>query len=270
MASWEEMAEQVLVIGRPGDVQSAADGWDQLLKASDEVKTSLEKNVDDLSQGWKGPAYEAFKTHIKGIAKQLGDMNAQARVDDGIVTALSNAAHKLEQAQNDMPIPAVCTGDIIAARNMSVTIPAGFFQAKVSSSFMSSFANWTPAQWEYQVMDWFNDQTDDARKVYDRVQGQYQDQTYRTPGSGAPVNSYDHGTPVNTNVPSGGGGGVGGAGKLPGGGLPKSGSLATGLSSRSPAKRIWASLASLMGGGSRSGSTLMTSGAWASATWAPA
>ena len=63
---------------------------------------------------WKGPAYDAFKAHIQAISKQLADMNSSARLDDGIVGALNNAADKLEQAQADMPIPAVCVREMRA------------------------------------------------------------------------------------------------------------------------------------------------------------
>jgi hypothetical protein len=225
MASWEEMAEQVIVLGRPGDVRGVAQGWQQLQQGCQEVKTSLEQNVTDLNQGWKGPAYESFKTHILAIAKQLDDMVKSTQAGDGIVTALNNAADKLENAQQNMPIPAVCTGDIIEARNIGASIPVGFFNIKVKENMLHFLGgNWL-AQQEEKLMDWFNDQTDGARKVYDAVQGQYQDQTYNTPGSSSSQQSYENQNPPLTNTTSGLGGG-GGVGGLPGsGGIPKNPSL---------------------------------------------
>jgi uncharacterized protein YukE len=221
MASWEQMAEQVIVLGRPGDVRGVAQGWQQLQQGCQEVETSLKQNITDLNQGWKGPAYESFKTHILAIAKQLDDLVKSTQVDDGIVGALNNAADKLDQAQQNMPVPAVCTADIIEARNVQASIPVGFFTLKLKENMAHSFADNFLAHWEYELMDWINNKTDDARKVYDTVQGQYQDQTYRTPGSSAAPPTYENTTPVTNNATSGLGGG-GGVGGLPGGGgIPK-------------------------------------------------
>src|SRR6266516_164816 len=105
MASWEEMAVQVLAQGRPGDVKSAALGWQQLLNGFDEVKRSLNGNVDDLAGKWKGPAFDACKQHIKAIAGQLDHLETNANKGDGIVASLQHAADKLTTAQQQMPIP---------------------------------------------------------------------------------------------------------------------------------------------------------------------
>ena len=40
--SWEEMCQEFVVDGRPGDVASAALGWEQLLKNLGSVQESLE------------------------------------------------------------------------------------------------------------------------------------------------------------------------------------------------------------------------------------
>ena len=117
MPSWEEMCQQIVVAGRPGDVTSAALGWEQLLKNLNSVKESLETNVTDLGEVWKGPAYESFKTHIKQIATDTGRVVDDAEKHNGIVQSLKTAADKLSAAQADFPIPASCVNDVLEARN---------------------------------------------------------------------------------------------------------------------------------------------------------
>jgi hypothetical protein len=201
------MAVRVCANGRPGDVRSAALGWEQLLKAFDEVKQSLEQNVKDLNAGWKGAAYDAFKTHIDAIGKQIGQLAQDARKQDGIVTSLNNAATMLQQAQADMPIPACAIDEILAARNGSVNIPVGFFEMKLRASFY----RFPLVQWEAGLIDWMFDKEDKAREVYDTVNNDYKDQSTRTPGNANVI-----GRDTNTTKPdlkTGGGGG--GTGNLP-------------------------------------------------------
>jgi hypothetical protein len=211
------MAVQVLVLGRPGDVRSAALGWSQLLSACEEVQTSLDKNITDLNQSWKGAGYESFKTHVKGIAKQLGDMVKDARQGEGIVTALDNAADKLTKAQADMPVPAECVGDLMAARNGTETIGPDFFHVSVHGSFFQSGPGRWVASGMDMVDDWLNNRTDDARRVYDQVDGEFNSQASQTPGTTQAGTSNFASTQPDLNQP-GGGGSLPGSGGLPGGG----------------------------------------------------
>ena len=234
MASWEEMAEQVLVLGRPGDVRGAAQGWDQLLRACDEVKANLEKHVKELNQAWKGPAYESFKTHINAISKQLGDMTADARTDRGIVAALNDAADKLETAQQNMPIPAVCTADISAARNLQADIPAVLFTVKLKSNVLHALSGNFLARAEYKLMDWFNNQEDAARKVYNQADGEYQTITYATPQGSTRRDLSDTMRPDTNPAVTGGGGGAPGVGGLGGGGTPPNSAFGSPSTGRIP------------------------------------
>ncbi|MFI7434369.1 WXG100 family type VII secretion target [Micromonospora haikouensis] len=225
--SWEDMAREVLVEGRPADVQSAALGWKELIKNIDQVRESLEKNVKDLGAAWKGPAYESFKTHIEGLAE-----NAKSIVDGidnpgrgkvSIVTTLETAARQLEDAQNKMPIPAACVGDVLAARNGEITLGVGLFETRVTAEVMGSW----PAEQLGKVGDWvagwFSDQEGDARKVYDEVNGNFKDRTMEAPGAVTPdTRSVDP-----RDVPNlGGGPGAGGVGGVPSvGGMPSTGGV---------------------------------------------
>ncbi|WP_433117337.1 WXG100 family type VII secretion target [Micromonospora sp. CA-246542] len=211
--SWEEMCQKVVIDGRPGDVESAALGWEQLLKNLNNVKQSLESNIKDLGTTWKGPAYEAFKGHVEQIAKDTGQIVADAEKGNGIVQSLKSAADQLTAAQRDFPIPATCVNDVLEARNAKLTLGVGFFEAKVSPDFLGWFDPVTA------IADWINDQSEDAARVYEQVRGDYQATAPGTPGE---AGNTRQSTPT-TETPDldtggGGGGGGGGVPKLGGGG----------------------------------------------------
>ncbi|WP_165945235.1 WXG100 family type VII secretion target [Micromonospora sp. KC723] len=220
MPSWEEMCQQIVVDGRPGDVTSAALGWEQLLKNLRTVRENLEKNVKDLGTAWKGPAYESFKTHVEGIAKRTGTVVEDAEKHDGIVHSLKQAANDLTTAQQNFPIPLSCVNDVLEARNAQLTISAGFFEMKVKPDFLG-WADPISA-----MADWFNDKTDEAQQVYQKVGGDYLAIEERTPGA---VQSDKGMTPSMKTPDLNTGGGGGGAGKVPGlGGGPSAGGLGGG------------------------------------------
>ncbi|MEU7926492.1 hypothetical protein [Micromonospora sp. NPDC049801] len=211
--SWEEMCQKVVIDGRPGDVESAALGWEQLLKNLNNVKQSLESNIKDLGTTWKGPAYEAFKGHVEQIAKDTGHIVADAEKGNGIVQSLKSAADDLTKAQREFPIPATCVNDVLEARNAKLTLGVGFFEAKVSPDFLGWFDPVTA------IADWINDQSEDAARVYEQVRGDYQAKAPGTPGDA--YNPAEKATqPEIPDLDTGGGGGGGGGGvpKLGGGG----------------------------------------------------
>ncbi|MGS2615532.1 WXG100 family type VII secretion target [Micromonospora sp. LZ34] len=217
MPSWEEMCQQIVIDGRPGDVASAALGWEQLLKNVNNVKESLETNVKDLGEVWKGPAYEAFKTHITGIAKQAGQLVEDAENHNGIVRSLNDAADKLTAAQREFPIPATCVNDVLEARNGRLVISAGFFEMKVKPDFLG----WLdPIS---ALADWINDRSEEAAQVYNQVSGEYSTIDSGTPGRATPPEL----TNPDVKTPNlGGGPGAGSTGSVPGiGGSPSTGGL---------------------------------------------
>ena len=222
MADWEQMAREVLVAGRPDKVQSAALGWKELLKNVGQVQESLQQNVKDLSTVWKGPAYEAFKSHVEGLAKQAGGLvDAAEKPGRGrvsIVTNLETAAKQLQQAQDTMPIPAACVGDVLAARNGELVLGVGLFETRVKADLMGSWPMEKMGELGDWVSGWFSDQEGDARKVYNEVNGNYQDRVLESP-SGGPSGSVSNPRPdipnLGTGPGTGGGGGVPGIGGTP-------------------------------------------------------
>ncbi|WP_039905325.1 WXG100 family type VII secretion target, partial [Micromonospora lupini] len=211
--SWEEMCQKVVIDGRPGDVESAALGWEQLIKNLNNVKQSLDTNIKDLGTTWKGPAYEAFKGHIEQISKDTGQLVADTQKGNGIVQSLKTAADNLTKAQRDFPIPATCVNDVLEARNAKLTLGVGFFEAKVSPDFLGWFDPVTA------IADWINDQSEDASRVYEQVSGDYQAIAPGMHGDASPTVVRDP-TQQIPNLDNGGGGGGGGGGvpKLGGGG----------------------------------------------------
>ncbi|SBT54218.1 WXG100 family type VII secretion target [Micromonospora narathiwatensis] len=186
MADWEQMAREVLVAGRPDKVQNAALGWKELLKNIGSVEESLQQNVKDLGAVWKGPAYDAFKTHIEGLGKQAGGLvDAAEKPGHGrvsIVTTLEKAATQLQDAQSKMPIPAACVGDVLAARNGEITLGVGLFEARVKADLMGSWPMEKLGQLSDWVTGWFSDQEGEARKAYDEVDRNFQERVMETPG----------------------------------------------------------------------------------------
>ncbi|MEU4782017.1 hypothetical protein [Micromonospora sp. NPDC023633] len=218
MPSWEEMCQQVVIAGRPGDVASAALGWDQLLKNLNSVKESLEKNVTDLGEVWKGPAYDSFKTHVKQIAKDTGRIVEDAENQNGIVRSLNDAADKLSAAQAEFPIPASCVNDVLEARNGRLVISTGFFEMKVKPDFLGLLDPLT------SLADWINDKSDEAAKVYNQVSGEYTTIDSGTPGQSNP--GIEHANPKVETPNLGGGPGAGSTGGVPGmGGMPSTGGM---------------------------------------------
>ncbi|MER5702460.1 hypothetical protein ABT023_10995 [Micromonospora sp. NPDC002296] len=228
--SWEDMAREVLVEGRPADVQSAALGWKELIKNLDQVRESLETNVKDIGVVWKGPAYESFKTHIEGLAKSaktiVEDVDSPGRGKVSIVTTLETAASQLEQAQSKMPIPAACVGDVMAARNGEVTLGVGLFETRVKADLMGSWPVEQLGKLGDWVTGWFSDQEGEARKAYNEVNDNFRDRTMEAPTSVTPGTRTD----LKPDVPDlGGGPGGGGGGGVPKvGGMPGTGGIGGG------------------------------------------
>ncbi|PZF93420.1 hypothetical protein C1I99_20530, partial [Micromonospora deserti] len=211
------MCQQIVVDGRPGDVASAALGWEQLLKNLDTVKRNLETNVKDLGQVWKGPAYESFKTHIEGIAKSTGRLVEDAENHNGIVQSLRDAADRLTEAQREFPIPASCVNDVLEARNGRIVISAGFFEMKVKPDFLGLL---DPIS---SLADWINDRSEEAAQVYTKVSGQYSTIDSGTPGEVGPTLNRD---PDMTTPDLNRDTGTGSTGRVPNiGGKPETGSL---------------------------------------------
>ncbi|MEU5961921.1 hypothetical protein ABZ777_12025 [Micromonospora parva] len=184
--SWEDMARQVLVAGRPADITSAALGWQALLGNVEEVKRLVDADVHDLGESWKGPAYDAFRTHMEALTKQAETIVDGARESGSgqhsIVTVLQTAAQDLERAQNAMPVPQGCVGDLAAARNGAIVIETGLFEASIRADFAGSWPMEKLGQLNDRIGEFFNNNTEDARKAYDQVSDDYAARERETPG----------------------------------------------------------------------------------------
>ncbi|WP_344750681.1 hypothetical protein, partial [Micromonospora olivasterospora] len=236
--SWEEMAREVLVEGRPDKVQSAALGWKELIKNLGQVKESLETNVKDLGVAWKGPAYESFKTHIEGLAKSAGtiidDVDKPGRGRVSIVTTLETAATQLQEAQSKMPIPAACVGDVLAARNGEITLGVGIFETKVKADLMGSWPVEQLGKLGDWVTSWFSDKEGEAREIYNEVNNNFKQRSMEAPGNVSPTGRSNT-KPEIPELETGGGGGGGnvkppslgggGGGGLGGGPKPDTGKM---------------------------------------------
>ncbi|SCF23458.1 WXG100 family type VII secretion target [Micromonospora chokoriensis] len=225
--SWEDMARQVLVAGRPADITSAALGWQALLGNVEEVKRLVDADVIDLGESWKGPAYDAFRTHMEGLIKQAETIVDGARESGGgqhsIVTVLQTAAQDLERAQNAMPVPQGCVGDLAAARNGAIVIETGLFEASIRADFAGSWPMEKLGQLNDRIGEFFNNNTEDARKAYDQVSDDYAARERETPGGDLSEKRTGSGpTGVDLQGPTGTGG-AGQAASLGGG--PSTGGL---------------------------------------------
>ncbi|MEU4556516.1 WXG100 family type VII secretion target [Micromonospora violae] len=226
--SWEDMARQVLVAGRPTDITSAALGWQALLGNIDEVKRLVDADVHDLGESWKGPAYDSFRTHMEGLTKQAEIIVDGARESGGgqhsIVTVLQTAAQDLERAQNAMPVPQGCVGDLAAARNGAIVIETGLFEASIRADFVGSWPMEKLGQLNDWVGEFFNNNTEDARRAYDQVSSDYAARERETPG-GALLERYTDGGPSGVDLEGPPGTGAAGSAADLGGGPSTGGEL---------------------------------------------
>src|SRR6266511_1323755 len=186
MPDWTTMVKEVVVAGRPADVESAALGWEALLQTMGEVKQSLDDNVKDVGSFWKGQAYDDFKKHIDRISTGLQDLIDQAKRQGGISQALKDAAQRLAEAQAAMPVPAECIGDILNARNGVVTIPLGFCEAHLRGSFFNNPAMKFVEGIEDTFRSLLSDVEGDAQRAYDKVNGDYKNVSRNAPASVIP------------------------------------------------------------------------------------
>ena len=145
--SWEEMCQELVVDGRPGDVASAALGWEQLLKNLGSVQESLERDIKDLGTVWKGPAYKAFKETRREIAKDVERTDqAMPRRTTASCTRSTTRPTSSAGAQAEFPIPASCVNDISRGpQRPRCRLSAGFFEVSVRSGLSRPGLTRSPA-----------------------------------------------------------------------------------------------------------------------------
>jgi hypothetical protein len=165
--SWEEMVNQVIVLGRPANLEQAALGWEQLLINIHSVITNLQQNVRDLKTHniWSGPAYEAYAVTINALATRLTHLLNTCRgiephqgATTSIPVAIRDAAAVLTKYQ-EMPIPWNSRPEVAQARGQHTTIDIGAFK-KVE------VAHGWPYDMLAQLHDTFHNHTEQARTNY--------------------------------------------------------------------------------------------------------
>ncbi|GIG60435.1 hypothetical protein Lfu02_48070 [Longispora fulva] len=178
---WSTAVQQVVIQGRPGDVKSAALGWEEVLKRAGDIKSTLERDVADLAQVWTGPAYESYKTHMMGIAKKIGDAIDKVNSGTGVVPSLQEAATKLAEAQNAMPVPHGMFGELMAARNGKYSLGPKFCEITLSNELLKNPVLKFIGSSQDMLEQALHDIEGPALKTYDKVSGEYEGVRQRMP-----------------------------------------------------------------------------------------
>ncbi|MEV4624547.1 WXG100 family type VII secretion target [Asanoa sp. NPDC049573] len=212
---WTTMVNQVVVAGRPADVEDAALGWQELIGNVRDVSTAIERDLKGIEAFWTGKAADAFTEKIKGVSKGLTTVADSAAPEGGagIVDTLRTAAQDLQKAQAAMPIPATMIGDVMAARDASVFIGPGVLEMELKSGFFNSAPMQVAGWLTDQFRSLLSDVEGDAREAYDAVNTQHEGAADRAPNPGGTSNV----TVPKVTTPDLGGGGPGGGGP---GGIP--------------------------------------------------
>lgn len=219
---WETMVQQVVVDGRPGDLRTAALGWEATLRNLNTVKTSLDNNVKELGTAWKGEAYEAFKKRIEEISKKIQQVADQANGAEGggsIVLSLNTAASDLSDAQAKMPVPLIVMPQVLEARDAYLTIQPGFFENALkvdvagAGGKVLNAVDWATggafSDAANAIQDFLGEGDAEARAAWNQLNNQVANTTQATP-EGTPVDKQDFNP--SQAIPPGGsspGGGVG-------------------------------------------------------------
>ncbi|GIF76394.1 WXG100 family type VII secretion target [Asanoa siamensis] len=225
---WTTMVNHVVIAGRPGDVEDAALGWQELIGNVRDVCTSLERDIKGIDAFWTGKAADAFTERVKSVSKELTRLTDSAAPESGvgIVETLRTAAQDLQAAQAAMPVPASMLGEIMAARDARISFGPGALEVELEAGFFNnapmSFAGWLGDQFRKLLTD----VEGDARAAYDTVSAQHQAAADRAPN--AAVVGTDNIPGLETPDLGGGGPGVGGGG-VPGIGGGGAGAGAGGL-----------------------------------------
>jgi hypothetical protein len=226
------MVDEVVVRGRPGEVDAAAGEWQLVLRCAGDVVQALRSGVGDLAVSgvWSGPAAEAFAGHVSGIAAGLGSVVESARSGNGLGVegALRKAAGDLSVAQGRMPVPLVSMGDVLSARNGRVSVGWGSFAARLRGEHVDALVEGSVLA---KVIDAFiRDKEQEARVVYNEVGDDYGDASRQAPSEIPDVGDRRRAAWEAKGAGSNGAaaGGIGAAPRFGAGGAPEASSLPSG------------------------------------------
>ncbi len=208
MTGWEEMVNQVCVAGRPAHVKALAMDWQNVFTNARSLSESIDDGVKDLKESWTGTAADDYFGKLKSIGKAIEQIETNHK---DIIPMLQDCAVALQKAQTTMPVPdymldnvqgrydalsaadkaytAGLAGGLLGGGNVAVGISSGIWLS--NTDFMDSLSHSFIGDWTREtlghVTSWFDDQTDDARKIYDECDGAYTTADVVTPSS-TPVN----------------------------------------------------------------------------------
>src|SRR2546423_15266758 len=112
MGSWEQMCEELVVQGDPGELRSLGQMWGVLATEVTNAAAGIRDGAKDMTW-WQGEAADAFRKRLGELADRLERFSGDyAPVQD----MLSTSAQSLEGAQRMVPIPDALRGKIEAAR----------------------------------------------------------------------------------------------------------------------------------------------------------
>ncbi|WP_051797823.1 WXG100 family type VII secretion target [Catenuloplanes japonicus] len=204
--SWETVVTQIVVHGRPADLEAAAAGWARVLDHLDTVKASLDTDVQDLGETWKGEAYESFRSHVTGISENLQQIFDEAQRMGTVYGTLGEAAKALTKMQESMPIPEVSLPMVAAARESGEPIPPGLFLATLTSQGIST-APFRLGATMTAVNDFYTEYTEVAGKLRTVLSNVFEEQAAQTPPGttvGAAAVTSDAAVPLQAGGPGSG------------------------------------------------------------------
>jgi uncharacterized protein YukE len=216
MTKWTRLANEVLLAGRPADIEAAADAWEVFVYQLGDAPRNLELDLRELEQNWRGEAADAFATELRQLNKNLALLVEELSRGGGMSAVLHDAAERLAQAQQAMPVPQAAVADLLAARQNDAVLDLGVLEARFEADALRS----TPAK----ALAWINDQIrqevtdaeEKAQQVYDALNKDFEPIADRTPEiSDKIIRNENQG---GQEPPTGGGSG-GGVGQPHGGGV---------------------------------------------------
>ena len=136
---WTTMVNQVVIAGRPADVEDAALGWQELIGNVRDVCTSLEQDIKGIDAFWTGKAADAFARaghgREQGAQEGLGQC-ARPRAGRASSTHYGPPPRILARLRRRCRSRPSMLGELMAARDARITLAPGL--SRSSSSPASS------------------------------------------------------------------------------------------------------------------------------------
>ena len=239
---WEECVNQALVMGSPTEIANKHGNWDLWLHYAAVVSQGLADYKTAIAQSFKGPAGEAYQTHLEGLKKQADTVYT---THQPVMELLAVAQESLANAQATMPVPetmldevkgrsaelhaaneggVLATGAYLAPVTGGASLfAAGLFKDALADSVIGNAGREVVGFFKDKIDDFSDEQTNEANRILNNLNDQQFAQADRTaePTQDTPGGREDG----DVSLPGGGGGsgGYGGAPSIGGSGAGASG-----------------------------------------------